>query len=98
MGEGVKNLTMLGILICLAIIAFKVPEPHHVPSIDFPGFPASIDTNGETVVQLSENIIAIVDLSVYSGGRGNITVLEFNSEEKSFELLGNFNYINESLR
>lgn len=82
---------MVGILICLIIIAFKP-----VPSFqsNFPDFPSSLDiNNGETVVQLSENRIAIVDTNGNSGMRGEIFVLEFNEDKKSFDLIGRYNYV-----
>lgn len=89
---------MIAIIICLLIIAFKEPDPYYVPMHDSVNFPSSIETNGENIVQLSENRIAIVDSSHYSGGRGDITVLEFNPEEKAFEVIGNYNYLNGNLR
>lgn len=83
---------MVGILICLIIIALKP-----VPSFqsNFPDFPSSLDVNnGETVVQLSENRIAIVDTNGNSGRRGEIFVLEFNEDKKVFDLVGRHNYVN----
>ncbi len=81
---------MVGILICLIIIAFKP-----VPSFqsNYPDFPSSLDiNNGETVVQLSENKIAIVKTDVNSGMHGEIFVLEFNEGKGSFDLIGRYNY------
>lgn len=98
MGEKKNNFFMVAIIICLLIIAFKEPEPYYVPVPDSNNFPVSIDTNGQNIVQLGENRIAIVDSSQYSGGRGDITVLEFNPEEKAFEVIGNYNYLNGKLR
>ncbi|GAA3402143.1 hypothetical protein ACFFNY_03635 [Paenibacillus hodogayensis] len=85
-----KSILLMGILICLAIIAFK-PTPEL--SLNSP--PQSyITTEGETVVQLGENKIAIVDTRANSGLRGQIIVLEFDVEKKSFNQIGNFNYLN----
>ena len=77
---------MIGILICLIIIALKpVPSFEYMPqSIDIP--------SGESVVHLSENRIAIVDTSNNSGMHGEVFVLEFNDAKKTFELIGRYNY------
>ena len=86
----IKSL-MTGILICLLLIAFKP-----VPSFQS-NFPSSLNVNdydtGETVVQLAENRIAIVDTNLYSDMHGEVVVLEFNEIEKTFELMGRYNYI-----
>lgn len=98
MGEKKNNLFMVAIVICLLIIAFKDPEPYYVPTNNSTYFPDTIEVNNEeTVIQISENIIGIINSSNYSGGQGNITVLEFNPEEKSFEILGEYNYLNGTL-
>ena len=79
---------MLGILICLIIIALKpVPsfQSDFPPSLDFP--------IGESVVQLGENRIAIIDTALDSGMRGEVVVLEFNETEKTFDLIGRYNYV-----
>ncbi|MGN0993328.1 MAG: hypothetical protein ACI4PE_05360 [Bacilli bacterium] len=80
---------MMGILICLLLIALKP-----VPSLQS-DFPSSLDinNNSETVVQLAENRIAIVDTSLNSGMHGEVFVLEFNEVEKTFELIGRYNYV-----
>ena len=48
-------------------------------------------SNGESVVQLSENRIAIVDNNFNSGTYGEVFVLEFIEDEKTFELIGRYN-------
>ena len=90
MSDKTIKFLMTGILICLLLIALKP-----VPSFES-NFPSSLnvsDYNGETVVQLAENRIAIVDTNLNSGMRGEIVVLEFNEIEKTFELMGRYNYI-----
>lgn len=78
---------MLGILICLIVIALKP-----VPSFQSE-FPSSVDVSaGESVVQLGENKIAIIDTRFNSGMRGEVFVLEFNEEKKTFDLIGRYNY------
>ena len=55
-------------------------------------FPSPTDvSNGESVVQLSENRIAIVDNNFNSGTYGEVFVLEFIEDEKTFELIGRYN-------
>ncbi len=85
--KSTKNI-MIGILICLIVIALKP-----VPSFQ-PEFPSSIDVlAGESVVQLGENRIAIVDNSLNSGMHGEVFVLEFSEDKKTFDLIGRYNYI-----
>lgn len=64
MSDQATKRIMVGILICLIIIALKP-----VPSFqsNYPDFPSSLDiNNGEAVVQLSENRIAIVKSDINS--------------------------------
>lgn len=84
------KLLLVGILICLAIIAFK-PTPTMVtqPAISNPNI--NID-NGQQVIQLAPNRIAVVDNRVVSGTRGTILVFEYNDTKKSFDFIGDFNY------
>jgi hypothetical protein len=85
--KSTKNI-MIGILICLIVIALKP-----VPSFQSE-FPSSVDVSaGESVVQLGENRIAIVDNNLNSGMRGEVFVLEFNKDKKTFDLIGRYNYV-----
>ncbi|WP_025786281.1 hypothetical protein [Sporosarcina sp. D27] len=43
--------------------------------------------------QLGENRIAIIDTALDSGMRGEVIVLEFNETEKTFDLIGRYNYV-----
>lgn len=79
----------VGILICLIIIALK-PVPSFNTNI-----PSSfnVDTsNGETVVQLSENRLAIIDTNLNSGFHGEVIVVEFQEVTGEFSLIGKYNY------
>jgi hypothetical protein len=88
MTDKTNKILLVGILICLIIIAYK-PVPSFQSNI-----PSSLDvSNGETVVQLSENRIAIIDTNLNSGMRGEVFVLEFNEDKKSFDLIGRYNYV-----
>ena len=83
---------MIGILVCLVIIALK-PTPSF--QSDYPSSLEVSDYSGETVVQLAENRIAIVDTNIDSGMRGEVLVVEFDESNKNFKVLGRYNYINE---
>lgn len=87
MSERIKNLVLIGILICLIIIAFKPAPSFNFQQQPFPSF-----STNESVVQLGENKIAIVDTNINSGMRGEILVFEFDKEKKSFNFIGNYNY------
>jgi hypothetical protein len=78
---------LLGILICLLIIALK-PNNVQIPSPN-----ANIDiSSGEEILQLAPNRIAVVDNRSNSGMRGRILVFDFDSKTKSFNFAGTFNY------
>ncbi|MCF6138293.1 hypothetical protein [Pseudalkalibacillus berkeleyi] len=85
----------IGILICLIFIALKP-----VPSLDVNQMPDNhshdsyqVVDEGERVVQLGENRIAIIETKLHSGNRGDILILEFNEEKKIFEKIGKDNYL-----
>lgn len=86
----------IGILICLIIIALKP-----VPSLDVNQMPTNnhshdsyeVVDEGEKVVQLGENRIAIIETKLHSHNRGDILILEFNEEKKIFEKIGKDNYL-----
>jgi len=82
-----KTILLLGILICLIIIAMKP-----IPQFSY-NAPQTNISSGESVVQLGENRIAIVDTRTNSGMRGEIFVLEFDESEKTFNLIGRYNYV-----
>ena len=72
MDERKKHRVMVGILICLILIALKP-----TPSFEMPYYNHDSRVN-ESVVQLAENRIAIVDTNINSGMRGEIIVLEYD--------------------
>ena len=89
MSDKTIKFLMTGIFICLVIIALKP-----VPSFQS-NFPSSLNVdgdNGETVVQLAENRIAIVETNTNSGMHGEIFVMEFNEDKKTFDFIGRYNY------
>ncbi|MFE9279653.1 hypothetical protein ACQKLN_28760 [Paenibacillus glucanolyticus] len=87
MQEKSKSTILIGILICLIIIALK-PFPQN----NEPDFPSSTSVS-KLVVQLAENRIAIVETKTNSGLSGDIIVLEFNEDRKTFEPIGRYNYL-----
>jgi hypothetical protein len=97
MSDNTNKIILIGILISLIIIAFKPVPSFHSP--DPVHFPSSFEVyNGEKVVQIGENRIAIVDTDFISGMRGEIIVLEFNEEKSSFDVIGRYNYIDDFFR
>ncbi|SET71131.1 hypothetical protein SAMN05216389_12229 [Oceanobacillus limi] len=85
--NGMKKI-MIGILICLIIIALK-PTPSFEQN--YPPYPDV--SNGQSVVQLTEDRMAIVDNGMDSGMYGEVIVLEFDENTNTFELIGTYNYI-----
>ena len=83
MSNKLNDLTLVGIFLCLLIIAFK-PVPQM--SVNQPQSPGP----GETVIQLAPNRIAIVESNNNSGQYG--TILVFDYDGNSFNLLGRYNY------
>lgn len=83
MSNKLKDLILIGIFVCLLIIALK-PVPQM--SINQPQTPSP----GETVIQLDLNRIAIVETNNNSGNYGSILVFDYDG--KSFKLLGKYNY------
>jgi hypothetical protein len=85
---------LLGILICLIIIALKSPQeyPVYQPS----QFPSSLDIyDGETVVSIGENKIAVLDTYFNSDTYGEIIVMEYNDNSGEFDLIGKDNYLDD---
>jgi hypothetical protein len=82
---------LLGILICLIIIALK-PTPDY-PTYPQPSYPSSLDVfDGESVVPFGENRIAIVSTDYSSGTYGDMIVLEFDDNTGEFVMIGKYNY------
>ncbi|WP_106769638.1 hypothetical protein [Paenibacillus faecalis] len=87
MQEKRKSTILIGILICLIIIAFKpVPSFNNNDPDPNPSFVT------ETVIQLAENRIAIVETETNSGLSGEVIVLEFNEDQRTFVPIGRYNY------
>ncbi|WP_042145564.1 hypothetical protein [Paucisalibacillus sp. EB02] len=83
---------LLGILICLIIIALKSPPEY--PAYQPSHFPSSLDIyDGERVVSMGENKIAIVDTDISSDTYGEVIVLEYNETSGEFDLIGKDNYL-----
>ena len=90
MSEKIKTLMLAGIFICLMILALKpAPTVTYFPPEVKGGSPSVQvpDTTGETVVQLGENRLAIVNTK-----NGQVKVLEFDGKNKTFTEVSNYNY------
>lgn len=84
MSGRLKDFVLIGILICLLIIAVKP-----VPQFSFNSQPFS---PGDSVIQLDSNRIAIVETNNNSGLYGDILVFDYDGQMKAFKLLGRYNY------
>ncbi|MFZ5642825.1 MAG: hypothetical protein ACOY46_04445 [Bacillota bacterium] len=85
MPDRIKGLVLIGILICLVIIALK-PVPQM--SVNQPQTPGP----GDSVIQLAENRIAIIETNNNSGAYGTILVFDYDTKTNSFKLLGKYDY------
>jgi len=85
MSNKIKDLILIGIFVCLLIIALK-PVPQM--NINQPQTPAP--SLAQTVIQLGPNRIAIIETNNNSGEFGSILVFDYDG--KSFKLLGKYNY------
>lgn len=89
MADKFSKVIFLGILICLIIIASK-PNPY----FNYSSAPSNVNVeNGEQIIQLAPNRIAVVDNRISSGMRGTVLVYDFDSTSKTFKFIGKFNYV-----
>ena len=87
MNDKFSKVILVGIFICLLIIALKPNSSVQVSPN------ANIDiSSGEEIIQLAPNRIAVVVNSNVSGMKGTILVFDFDSNTKSFNYVGTFNY------
>lgn len=87
MGDKFSKMVLVGILVCLIIIALK-PNNIQVPSPK-----ANINVSaGEEIIQLAPNRIAVVDNNINSGMRGTILIFDYDSNSKNFNYKGSMNY------
>ncbi|PKK99836.1 MAG: hypothetical protein CVV56_09225 [Tenericutes bacterium HGW-Tenericutes-1] len=78
---------LVGILICLIIIALK-PNSTQTSSQN-----STIDINvGEEIIQLAPNRIAVVDNRANSGMGGTILVFDYDDNTEKFNFVGHMNY------
>lgn len=86
MSNKLKDLVLIGIFICLLIIALKP-----VPQMNINQPQAQLNP-GQSVVQLGPNRLAIVETNNNSGKFGTILVFDYDDQIKAFKLLGKYNY------
>lgn len=88
MNDKFSKAILLGILICLIIIAFKPSSKQ-----TFPATNPSVDiSNGEEIIQLSPNKIAVIDNRNNSGLWGTILVFNYDPSKKEFVYESTMNY------
>lgn len=91
MSEQNNRKILIGILICLIIIALK---PTSYIDSNYPdSFDVYNQNEAETVIQLADNRIAIVDTNEYSSNQGKIIVLEFDESNETFDVIGRYDYL-----
>lgn len=88
MTDNFSKAILLGILICLVIIAFKPSSNQTFPTTN----PSVNIRNGEEIIQLSPNKIAVVDNRSNSGLWGMILVFNYNPDKREFEYESKMNY------
>ena len=86
MSDRLKDFVLIGIFVCLLIIALKP-----VPQFSFNSQPQTF-SSGDSVIQLDSNRIAIVETNNNSGLYGDILVFDYDEQIKAFKLLGRYNY------
>lgn len=87
MKENSNRGILIAILICLILIVVG----NNSTTYEYPDFPHQIETysNNDQVFPLGEDKIIIHD------SWGEVTVLEWNEEDKTFEMVETFNYLEE---
>lgn len=85
MSSKLRDAVLVGILICLLIIALK-PGPQM--SVNQPQIPGP----GQSVIQLGPNRIAIAETQNNSGMYGDILVFDYDDQTKAFLFVGRYNY------
>lgn len=89
MNDRGSQIVLIGIFIILFMIVSK-PDPR----IDFSEFKPVEVVQGDSFVHLGENRIAFVYKNGATNYRnGEIMVLEFNEEKKTFDVVGRYNYL-----
>lgn len=87
MNDKFNKMILIGILICLIIIALK-PSITQVSS-PVPNISVSA---GEEIIQLAPNRIAVVNNDINSGMRGTILIFDYDSNTNKFNYRGSMNY------
>jgi hypothetical protein len=79
MTDKFTRVILIGILICLIIIAFKPNENVTMPTPN-----VNID-NMQQFVQVAPNRIGIVDSGTHTGYRGQLIIFDFDPDSKTFK-------------
>ncbi|MEQ8154376.1 MAG: hypothetical protein ABRQ25_05770 [Clostridiaceae bacterium] len=87
MNDNFTKFILVGILLCLIIIAYK-PTNDKV----FTSNPNINVNTGEQVIQLAPNRIAVIDNKSNSGMGGTVLVFDYDSTTKKFNYVASMNY------
>lgn len=94
MNDNFNKIVLIGILVCLLVIAFKQPDTRVYPQNT--SNPQNININsditGKQIVQLAPNRIAVIDSSRQSRTVGTVLVFDYSDETKKFEYTSSMNY------
>lgn len=85
MGDKFTKVILLGILICLVVIAFKLSKQNTI----IPTPNVNIDNN-QQFLQIAPNRIGIVDTGIHTGNKGDLIIFDFDPESKTFKYVETF--------
>lgn len=86
MNDNFVKVVLTGILICLAVIAFKPTEKY----IQSPTPNVSVDSKNR-FIQIAPNTIGVVDTG-HNTGKEQLVVFEYDSEDQAFKVVSSLEY------
>ncbi|RCW38846.1 hypothetical protein [Paenibacillus prosopidis] len=86
MNDNFVKVVLMGILICLAVIAFKPTEKY----IQSPTPNVSVDSKNR-FIQIAPNTIGVVDTG-HNTGKEQLVVFEYDSENQAFKVVSSLDY------
>ena len=86
MNNNFVKVILSGILICLAVIAFKPTEKY----IQSPTPNVNVDNNNR-LIQIAPNTIGIVDTG-HSSGKEQLVIFEYDPTKKTFKVVHTLEY------
>lgn len=85
MSDKFTKVILLGILICLMAITFKLSKQ----SIVIPTPNVNIDNN-QQYLQIAPNRMGIVDTGIHTGNKGDLIIFDFDLDSKAFKYVETF--------